>query len=434
MNALRCLVLAVLIPSFPLATAAQPLGTDFPVVQIPEILATPALAPWPGGGWLATLPGGSWDFGSCARQWAPCSGRPLQAVVLRPDGAAVPFAVGEELDEPRLFNAVSLALDGQGSQGGFAAVWEDEVYFNVRFGNFAGGDGSGSGIAARVFHAPGDPAGPVFRVNENTFGRQTSPASTALAGGGLAVAWESQVPVSGSPHRLRGRIFTTAGVAVGGDFSLAEELPGDQRAPTVAAAPDGGFLAAWLGESAGRPVVLARRYDVDGSPLGEAVRLDGGADPMATAPAAISLPGGGFAVAWRGERPAGRRAFVRLRRLDASGQPRGAVLQAHPHPLRSGGPRPSLAVDRLGHLVVAWSDVRPQDPQHLAIFASAYDPAGSPHFQALRVDLRRRENPHGPTVVADGDRRFTVFWQVDLLPQPFAAALLRGRRLLIAGP
>lgn len=427
-NALRCLLLVALLAGFSRGSAAQPLGTDFPLAQIPEVATAPAWATRPGGGWLATLPGGAWDFGSCLRQWAPCSGRPLQAVELRPDGVAVPFAVGEELDEPRLFNAVSLAPD---SQGGFAVVWQDDVYFNSRFGTFAGGDGNGSGIAARAFSAPGVPAGPVFRVNENTFGAQTAPGSAALAGGGLAVAWETRAAPN-APRRLLGRLFTTSGAAVDGDFQLAPELPGEQLSPALAAAPDGGFLATWVGESAGRPVLFARLHDVDGSPRGEAVRIDGNADPVPTAPGVAALPGGGYAVAWRGERPAGRRSFLRLRRLDAAGQPRGAVVQPHPHPLRPAGPRPSLAAGSLGHLVVAWSDGRPQDPQHLAVFASAFDAAGKPLFQAARVDLRRRENPQWPAVVAEeGGRRFTVLWQVEQTPPPFATALLRGRGVVL---
>jgi hypothetical protein len=272
----------------------------------------------------------------------------------------------------------------------------------------------------------------VLRVNETTAGEQTRPAAARLADGSFVAVWEDRPPEAVAP-RLVARLFDRAGIPLGGEFALAPEEAGEQLAPAVVAAGQG-FLVAWQGRVAGRVAILARRFGAAGVPLGAERHLDTGADPLVTDPA-LAVSRHGFVVAWRGERPSSGRAFIRLRRLGPAGAPRGAELQAHPFPLRALGfagapPRPSVASDATGGFVVVWGNPRRQGAAEGAVFASAFDAAGRPFFLARRLDLRRRENPSLPVVVSDGDRLYTVVWQVDQGLPPVASAIQRGRRLL----
>jgi hypothetical protein len=429
---LLALPLAALVP-LPAAAQVVPQPTDFLIARVPETGLRPAIAPWPGGALLAAYPGGSWDFSSCARGFAPCSGLPLVGTLLQslspPDAL---FLIGESLPEPRLFLSPTLLPD---AEGGFAAVWEDAVYLNVRLGTFWGGDGAGSGIAARIFTAPGVPAGPVFHLNQTVAGDQTAPAATPLPDGRFLVVWESRVRFD-SPPRLLARIFQTDGTPAGDEFAVAPELPGAQQAAAagVPISPDGGFVIAWQGEAGGRTVIFTRRFRGLADVLDAPVRVDGATDHGAAAPALATLPDG-LALAWRGERAQSGRAFVRVRRLDESGAPDGPMLQAHPFPLPLSGivgrPHPDVAADREGGFLVVWNGPRFPGSARTAVFATAFDAAGATPFFNRRIDLRRQQNPINPVVVFDGERTYVVAWQVDQSPPPLAAGVQRGRRLVI---
>ena len=421
----------------PLPAAAQPVPapTDFLLTRVPETGLRPVIAPWPGGALLVAYPGGPWDLQSCARQFAPCSGNPLVGLVLQslspPDAL---FLVGESLPEPRLFLSPTLLPD---ADGGFVAVWEDAVYLNLRLGTW-GGDGAGSGIAARLFTAPRVPAGPVFHLNQTAAGDQSAPAAVPLPGGRFLVVWESRTQFE-APPRLFARIFANDGTPAGDEFAVAPELPGAQQqaAAAVPISPDGGFVIAWQGEAGGRSVIFTRRFRGLADVLGAPVRVDGASDHGAAAPALATLPDG-LALAWRGERAQSGRAFVRVRRLDESGAPDGPVLPAHPFPLPlsgvAGRPRPDVAADRDGGFLVVWNGPRfPGVPGALrtAVFATAFDPAGATSLFNRRLDLRRQQDPLNPVVVFDGVQTYTVAWQVDQSPPPLATGVQRGRRLVV---
>lgn len=64
------------------------------------------------------------------------------------------------------------------------------------------GDGAGSAIRARVFHADGAAVGDAFTVNQVAAGDQVEPSVAAVGGGRFAVAW-------GGPDGIKARLFDT---------------------------------------------------------------------------------------------------------------------------------------------------------------------------------------------------------------------------------
>jgi hypothetical protein len=209
--------------------------------------------------------------------------------------------------------------------GGYVVVWgqQDPNGFNVYVQRFAA-DGTAAGAAqlvgagggelhvvamasggylvvsgvnpifARAF-GPNDAAlGPAQPVGVRPlFGVDLRVAVAALTGGGAVVAWSNDVGGLFVFARRLAADGTPIGDAVRVDGSTPLE-PGisPQSEPSVAALTDGGYVITWLGNG----VIYGRRFAADGTPLGPVTRIN-------TAP--TNFPGGtvtaigtGFVVTW----------------------------------------------------------------------------------------------------------------------------------------
>jgi hypothetical protein len=102
--------------------------------------------------------------------------------------------------------AAAMAPDGS-----FAVAWR-------------GPDASGSGVWLRLFAPDGSAAGPDVAVNTTTTGDQSHPALAYDTTGRLLVVFRDAG--SGAPV-VRGRLFTAAGTAEGGDFTVSDEPTAD---------------------------------------------------------------------------------------------------------------------------------------------------------------------------------------------------------------
>ncbi|MBF0325556.1 MAG: tandem-95 repeat protein [Alphaproteobacteria bacterium] len=149
---------------------------------------------------------------------------------------AAGVAVGNE------FRANSTILDSQDNasvtglaDGGFVVTW-----------SASGQDAYGStAVMGQVFSADGTPVGGEFRANSFTYGTQGGSWVTATSDGGFAVAWFSQQGGYVAQAGVYAQRFDAGGVPVGGEFSLAVNTAAYEHQPTLAARPDGGFVAAW---------------------------------------------------------------------------------------------------------------------------------------------------------------------------------------------
>jgi hypothetical protein len=111
--------------------------------------------------------------------------------------------------------------------------------------------GSMSDVYLQMFAPDGSKVGGEILVNQFTANNQRSPAVTALADGRFVVAWISEQErwtdaSNGAPSvDVFGRFFDAAGNAGSDEFLL--NVSGNFCGyPDLAAAPDGGFMAAWM--------------------------------------------------------------------------------------------------------------------------------------------------------------------------------------------
>lgn len=144
------------------------------------------------------------------------------------DGRWLGGAFPADPDLERLPARVSVAA---APDGRFVVVWEGT------------GDGSGKGIFARRFAANGQPQGPVFQVNSQTEGDQTSGRVAVQGDGRFLVVWQS--PYS-RVSRIHGQYYAADGSLLGSEMLVAGDDPyRSEVEPAVATDAAGHYLVAW---------------------------------------------------------------------------------------------------------------------------------------------------------------------------------------------
>ena len=214
-------------------------------------------------------------------------------------------------------------------------------------------DGSQAGIRAQIYDAEGNPVGVEFLVNEVTAGAQTDPSVTAVEGSFLIVYGS---PDADGTSGLRARLFDADGNPLGGEFEVTGDTAGEAVMPEVVANADGSVLVVWqtvADPDLGTTTLMARLFDADGNPTGDAVDIGGLAGVYHESVSLVPLADGGTLVVYNAYDSdwAGAKVYGQL--LDADGNPvGGTVVIAESDGAYLTQPKAHLAAD--GSLVVSW--------------------------------------------------------------------------------
>jgi hypothetical protein len=183
--------------------------------------------------------------------WTSSDGSLTDVWAQRYDGAGAPaggaFRVNTYTQNHQAQPAVA-ALPG----GGFVVAWASLIQ-----------DLSGWGTYVQRFTAAGAPEGPEFRANAAvTFNNQWLPAVAGLPGDAFVAVWASNLQ-DDSGYGVYGRRYTAAGVPDGEEFRVNVYTQDPQTDPSVAALAGGGFAVAWEsdGQDGGLYGIVARVYD-----------------------------------------------------------------------------------------------------------------------------------------------------------------------------
>jgi hypothetical protein len=221
-------------------------------------------------------------------------------------------------------------------------------------------------VYAQRFDAAGAAQGGEFRVNITTLGHQSYPKVAAAADGRSFVVWEGP---DGDNWGAFGRRYDADGTAQGPEFRLNTVTTGFQGSPSVAAAPDGRFVAAWT-ESDGNDLgVFAQRYDAAGTAQGAPF----GVNAYTTnrqAMASVSMTAeGGFVVAWESRGQASTSPDIFVRRFDAQGNPEAP--EVHVNTITTFSQNfAAVAAAANGRFVVVW-----YSNKQYALFGRRYAPS-----------------------------------------------------------
>ncbi len=160
-----------------------------------------------------------------------------------------------------------------------------------------GQDGSEWGVYQRRYDAFGI-AGPELQVNTTTLNDQFQSWVTGLADGGWVVTWQSE-EADGLASDIHQQRYDRWGGAVGEEIRVNAGTAGIQRAPSVAALADGGWLVTWATTAPGEePSIVQRRFDGAGGTVGPDLVVNTTTVGTQTAPVVAATPDGGWVVVW----------------------------------------------------------------------------------------------------------------------------------------
>ena len=433
------LVLLAAVPASPQADPPSPLPVpDGPPAELGSTLLAgvrAALAVPPSGGLQALHPLDVFDLQACLRGWTPCAA-PLVATAISPvpgAGVAPPRLLVSPDGSRLVFGAAALAV---AADGGGVAAWEAGPSCDLRTGTCRAADGDGTAVYIRQLRpggTSGSRLGPLLRIHAAAAGDQARPAAAAGPGGAFVVLWQSRGQ-DGSGWGVYGRRFGP-GSGLGEEVRIAPGTLGDQQAPAVALAADGGFLAAWQGELGGTAGqgIFVRSFDGADRPRGRGARIDSGGAAPAADPALAAVPGGTFVIAWRSQAGAGTWHLF-ARRLGPSGRPLGPPLRLTPEPVPAASP-PSVAADETGGFLVAWS-AAPTGASiatsgHPRQVAASYLDAADRPLAGGALAPRPGQDQHDPAVASDGRRSYGVVWSVSTVIRRAPATSYSALRLAL---
>jgi hypothetical protein len=187
------------------------------------------------------------------------------------------------------------------SDGTLVVVWQSSSTAH---------DGSFGAIRMQRYSATGAPLGTETQVNSFGAGDQSKAQVTALAGGGYVVTWETADTVQdGNGTAIKAQIFSSSGVAIGGEFLVNTAATANQQQPTIAGLADGSFVLVWqttdsTADGAGW-ALKAQRFSAAGSPLGSEFLANTTAFSSQNNADVAALQGGGYVVTWQSGGSAG---------------------------------------------------------------------------------------------------------------------------------
>lgn len=240
----------------------------------------------------------------------------------------------------RQFNPVIAAR----ASGGFIAAWTSEE-----------GRSLSPDIRGRLFNVSGSAAGADFVINSTTGLSQSGAAIAVLKGGGIIVAWTSEV---GDDRELtvRGRVLKANGTALGPDFIINETVPDGQSSPAITALASGGFVATWNSDVGGAGYdVRGRVFKSDGKATGREFVISNTTSDDQFSPTIAALADGRFIAAWASVESGTSQVDIRARLFNANGAAAGDDFIVN-STLADNQRDPTVTVLTNGRIAIAWED------------------------------------------------------------------------------
>ncbi len=323
------------------------------------------------------------------------------------------------------------------------------------FSDWSAVDGDGAAVRLRSFGSDGMPLqndvgnDHELTVNLTVAGHQSQPRAALLSSGNVAVVWRDESNATGTGPDVRGRVVTTGGGVVGGEFTLTAVHDGEQATPAVAANPNGGFLAVWVGPDGGDFGIRARLFNNQGVAVPNAQTSDDGAftvNQIVTGSQIqpdVAWVGNAYLVVWAdssGQLDTDSYGIVGTY-LDATGAFVGSGTDFLVNDTTAG----LQASPRVGHqpgvgAVVVWTDDSGvTDPSHYGIRARLLDESGTPRLNGqdltdgdFQLNTTFDANQQLPAVAVTDSGRFAVIWQ-DWSAGDGSGAGVRARLFSVTG-
>ena len=324
---------------------------------------------------------------------------------------------------------------------------------------------------------------PLHQVNQTDIGSQTDPVATDIGMGRYVVVWEEDAggPIGISPgDDIVGQIFDARGNPIGSEFQVNKAFfSDDERDPSLASRPDGGFVMVYEDANASGISIRAETYDIDGNRITTGVPVaianDPGGATVISNPEIAMHPDGSYLVTYQTSNGAGDTdivgrivntsgvvggQFTIFNETDDSTNPDAATLTngnyvvvfqdefagADNDPqfeiisptgtsvaggVAAGKPSEEndvhVAALTGGGFVMTWADATGDGAGDPGIKARVYDNDGTALGAAFSVNTTTNGSQNEPDVVALADGGFVVVWDDNQFD------LVRGQRYDAAG-
>ena len=246
---------------------------------------------------------------------------------------------------------------------------------------------------------------PEFHVSQDTVGYQSNYGVAIDNAGRFVVSWMNYNSVDQREHTAA-RLYDAAGGSVANAFNVAPSTT-PQFDGAVAKDAAGRFVVAWF-EGAG---VMARRFDVDGTPLGNAFTVTGTADNDVFI---ASDDSGSFVVTWSRFVGVGPEFDVFARVYDSSGVPKGVEFPVNTYTSLQQQARGVARKGFNNQFVITWVGFGAAGQ---GVYAKIFDANGNSTSGDIHVNQGNVPLLQGSTVAMNGAGEFVVAWDgVTTLP------------------
>ena len=292
---------------------------------------------------------------------------------------------------------------------------------------WAAGPRSSTDIFYRFMDVNGNFLGVPALVNTFTNGIQCEPAVTTLSTGEVAIVWTS-LDQDAQGRGVYGQIFTADGARMGGEFRVNQSEASNQSSASLVPLGRGEFVVAWVNEAVAgttsfgaqniRGNLMGRIFDSAGKALGSEYQLNDG-QGVGFSPALANNSDGGFTLAWaqRDEENPRNLSDIYVRTFNSSGLPQ-AVGQRHNTWLRGQQVMPKL-MQLNDETLVIWGSYG-QDDSGGSIQGRLL--SGGREFQ---VNSQGRMHQRSPSLAADGNNKFLAIWVNTVSP---THSIISGQR------
>ncbi len=263
--------------------------------------------------------------------------------------------------------------------------------------------------------------GSEFLINTTTLNAQRDAEITALADGRFVAIWQDDSAIGGdtSGAAVRGQLFNADGSKVGLEFLVNTTTAGGQYHPTVAALPDGRFVAVWTdwsmsgGDTSGS-AIRVQLFNADGSKAGSEFRANSTVAGNQEKPAIAVLADGRFVVSWDDYSSTGgdtSGTAIRAQLFNADGSLSGSEFLVNTSTANSQY-RSAITALADGRFVVAWTDwsMSGGDTSSAAVRAQLFNADGSKAGGEFLVNTTTASSQSDPKIAALADGRFVVVW------------------------
>lgn len=270
-------------------------------------------------------------------------------------------------------------------------------------------------------------------VNTFTNHFQVNPAIATLNNSNVVVVWGSYAEASAtSLMDVYGQILSPNGQKIGGEFLVNQFTSYNQRTPSIAALPNGGFVVAWVSEqerlvapnlgtndvnygvttsasAVQNPSVdiYARLYNNSGTALGNEFLVNTDSNPCAN-PSVAAATDSSFLVAWSAHDSINStNGWDVYARTFSSAGAGGTALRVNTHTYGDQyAPRvSSIALDYM----VVWTSMG-QDGSREGVYGQFVHEDGSLTGNEFRVNTTTIGQQMQPVVAADGVNQFLAVW------------------------